>query len=70
MSTNASRIDPSLSALPAECRPRYAAPRLRRLGDLRGHTFGPSIGTGESGNQNVFRVFLYEGELRNDPSEW
>lgn len=35
-------------------RPRYRRPRLVRLGDLRGSTFGPSPGTGESGGGGTF----------------
>lgn len=34
----------------------WRAPFLRRLGDLRGLTLGPSPGTGESANPGIFRV--------------
>jgi len=37
-------------------RKRWSAPRLRRHGDLRSLTLGPSPGTGESGNPAIFRV--------------
>lgn len=34
----------------------WRAPFLRRLGDLRGLTLGPSPGLGESANPSTFRV--------------
>ena len=40
----------------------YARPRLERLGDLRGRTFGPSIGLGESSNPQVFRSTFMSGD--------
>jgi len=33
----------------------YEAPRLRRYGDVRDVTLGPSNGTGESGSPTLFR---------------
>lgn len=34
----------------------WSAPRLRTLGELRGLTFGPSPGVGETGNPALFRA--------------
>lgn len=54
MKTNIEATASLPDRIATERRPLYRRPKLARLGDLRGSTFGPSPGTAESGSGGTF----------------